>query len=142
MKFLQPHLRPLALVTALVAMITSLYFSEILHLPPCTLCWYQRIAMYPLVAIIAIGIFINDKKLAHYALPLSIAGLLIATYHNLLYYGVIPETFQPCSLGVSCTTPQLNLFGFLTIPLMSLASFAAITAILGLDSHLQNRDSN
>jgi disulfide bond formation protein DsbB len=65
-----------------------------------------------------------------YALPLCLAGLAVSVYHNLLYYGVIPATLTPCSEGASCTEKQIEWFGFVTIPLMGLASFAAVA--LGL----------
>lgn len=83
--------------------------------------------MYPLVAILAVGIFREDSKLHTYVLPFSIIGTLIALYHNLLYYGILPESIQPCALGVSCTTKQIELLGFITIPLLSLCGFILIT---------------
>lgn len=122
----------IAWTQALVATIGSLGFSEILQLTPCTLCWYQRIAMYPLVLVLGAGIVLGDRRLALYALPLSVVGLAIATYHNLLYYGVLPEGIVQCALGVSCAERQLEWFGFVTIPVLSLIAFAVITlALLG-----------
>ena len=119
---------------ALVATVGSLAFSEILHLTPCTLCWYQRIAMYPLVLVIGVGVALGDRRVALYALPASVIGLGIAVYHNLLYYGVLPEGLGQCALGVSCTERQLELFGvpFLTIPTLSLIAFLVITSSLTL----------
>lgn len=115
---------------SLLAMVGSLYFSEFMHLPPCVLCWYQRIAMYPLVLLLAIGILRKDKNVVSYALPLSIGGLIIATYHNLLYYKLLPESVQPCVVGISCTARQLEWFGFITIPLLSVSALAIITVAL------------
>lgn len=119
---------------ALVATVASLAFSEILDLTPCTLCWYQRIAMYPLVLVIGVGIVLGDRRVALYALPASVIGLAIAVYHNLLYYDVLPEGIVQCSLGVSCTERQIELFGspFLTIPTFSLLAFAVISVSLTL----------
>lgn len=127
MEFIKNNILYLAWLFALTGMTISLYFSEIMKLPPCTLCWYQRIALYPLVAIIPIGILKKDKNLPSYVLPLSIVGMLIALYHNLLYYKIIPESITPCTLGVSCTTKLIELFGFITIPLLSLTAFILIT---------------
>ncbi len=127
MEFIKSNILYFAWSQALAGMLMSLYFSEILKLPPCVLCWYQRIALYPLVAIIPVGILKKDKNLPLYVLPLSIAGMLIALYHNLLYYGVVSESITPCSTGVSCTTKYFELFGFITIPLLSLAAFVLIT---------------
>ena len=86
--------------------------------------------MYPLVFILGIGILKKDQNISFYALPLSIAGLIIALYHNLLYYNIIPESAAPCIAGVSCTTKLIEWFGFVTIPLLSLGAFAIITACL------------
>lgn len=119
-----------AWVIALLAMVGSLFFSEVMGLPPCVLCWYQRVAMYPLVLIIAAGILMRDVRMRAYALPLCLAGLGVAVYHNLLYYGVIPESLTPCSEGASCTERQIEWFGFVTIPLLGLASFATVALCL------------
>lgn len=119
-----------AWIIALGGMVGSLFFSEVMGLPPCVLCWYQRIAMYPLVVIIAIGIATRDPRMKIYALPLSFIGLAIAIYHNLLYYGIIPEAITPCTEGVPCNAVQLEWLGFITIPLMGLAAFIALTLCL------------
>lgn len=120
----------IAWIQSIIGTFGSLFFSEVMQLPPCVLCWYQRILMYPLVLIIAVGILRRDKGIYQYVLPLSLTGLLIATYHNMLYYGFIPESIQPCRLGISCTTKQIEWFGFITIPLMSLAAFVVITTCM------------
>jgi len=83
--------------------------------------------MYPLVLVIAVGILLRDHRLQVYVLPISLLGLTISIYHNLLQYGVISEAIAPCTAGVSCTTPWINWFGFITIPLLSLTAFSVIT---------------
>jgi disulfide bond formation protein DsbB len=113
-----------------VSVLGSLFFSYVMEFPPCVLCWYQRIFLFPLVLILAVGLFPLDKKVVKYALPLAVAGWLTAAYHNLLYVGIIPESIQPCSKGVSCTEEYINLFGFLSIPMLSLLSFTTIIALL------------
>lgn len=118
-----------AWVAALVASAGSLFFSEVMDLPPCILCWYQRIAMYPLVVVIGAGIIMRDGRWKWYALPLSLAGLAIAVYHNLLYYHIIPESITPCKEGISCTTVQIEWLGFITIPLLALASFVLVSVL-------------
>jgi disulfide bond formation protein DsbB len=120
----------LAWSIALVATVGSLFFSEIMELPPCVLCWYQRIAMYPLVLIIGTGIVLHDVRLKIYALPLCLIGLAISVYHNLLYYGIIPESITPCTEGISCTSRQIEWLGFITIPLMALTAFVGIAICL------------
>ena len=126
-QFVQKYILYLAFLQALIATLGSLFFSEILKFPPCVLCWYQRIAMYPLVLILAMGILKKDKNLPLYVLPLSIIGMLIGVYHNLLYYNILPEAAAPCMLGVSCTTKFIEWFGFVTIPFLSLLGFTVIT---------------
>ena len=115
---------------ALVATTGSLYFSEVMRLPPCSLCWYQRIAMYPLVVVLGVGLASSDPRARWYALPLALLGWVIAAYHNLLYYKVIPEGFTTCTSGVSCTSRQIEWLGFVTIPLLSLVAFTVVLACL------------
>ncbi len=109
----------------------SLFFSSVLEYEPCVLCWYQRICLFPMVFILAAGLFPTfDKSVIKYALPLSIAGGLTAFYHTLLYAGIIPESIQPCSKGVSCTEKYIELFGFVSIPMLSFLAFSTLVALL------------
>jgi disulfide bond formation protein DsbB len=113
---------------SLVATLGSLFFSEVMRLPPCVLCWYQRIFMYPLVVVTTVGLLGRDPGALRYAWPLAVGGLAVAVYHNLLYYHLIPESITPCTTGVSCTDRQIEWLGFITIPLLSLAAFTLIAA--------------
>jgi disulfide bond formation protein DsbB len=126
-----------AWLIAMVATLASLFFGEVMKLPPCTLCWYQRICLFPLTALLATGIVLRDRHLTAYALPLVAVGLAIATYHNLIYYGLISEDLSPCTQGVPCSTRQIEWFGFITIPLMALAGFLSILICLLLHRHRQ-----
>jgi disulfide bond formation protein DsbB len=117
-------------IVSLVATMGSLFFSEVMGLPPCVLCWYQRICMYPLALVATVGLVDRDRRVARYAWPLALTGLAVAIYHNLLYYQVIPESIAPCAAGVSCTDRQIEWFGIVTIPLLSLSGFALITMCL------------
>ena len=128
------HLTLLAWIVAASSTLGSLFFSEVMKLPPCVLCWYQRIAIYPLVLILGVAWLKDDTRVKLYALPLVVAGLLVAIYHNLLYYKILPESISPCVQGISCTTRQIEWLGFITIPLLSLASFALLTLIFTLPS--------
>jgi len=129
-KSLNNTLPYLAWVIALLATVGSLFFSEVMQLPPCVLCWYQRIATYPLVIIIAVGIILRDRRMKIYALPLCLAGLAVSVYHNLLYYGFIPESITPCTEGVPCNAVQIEWLGFITIPLMGLGAFISLALCL------------
>ncbi len=113
-----------------ISVLGSLFFSEIMDFPPCVLCWYQRICIFPLVLIFTVRLFSFDKSVVKYSLPLALVGWSIALYHNLLYSGIIPENLQPCSQGVSCSEVYIDLFGFLSIPMLSLLSFSAIVVLL------------
>jgi len=116
-----------AWIVALAAMGGSLYFSQIMHLTPCTLCWYQRILMYPLTIFIGIGIFRRNRELPLYVLPFSLIGVGVATYHYLLQLGLVGESAKFCTSMVSCTDRFINYYGFITIPFMSLIAFVFIT---------------
>lgn len=120
----------IAWLLAAVATAGSLFFSEVMDLPPCVLCWYQRIAMYPLVLVLAASVLRRDGAERIYAAPLAAVGWSIAVYHNLLYYGLIPQSITPCRAGVSCTSRQIEWLGFITIPFLSLAAFSLILACL------------
>lgn len=124
--FLKHHLHYLAWTTALAAMGGSLFFSNVLGYPPCVLCWYQRIFIYPLVFILGAGILRRDHNMYYYALPLAVIGWGISIYHNLLYFKILPESIAPCVSGVSCTTKFIEYFGFVTIPFLSFLAFTVI----------------
>jgi disulfide bond formation protein DsbB len=121
------YLPYLVFIVALISTLASLFFSEILKFTPCVLCWWQRIFMYPMVFISAVSIMRKGKELHYYILPLSIIGFCIGLYQNLLIWKIIPETIAPCQIGVSCVDQPIILFGFITIPLGSMLSFAIIT---------------
>ena len=128
--FWQQYGAYLALAPALTALLGSLYFSEIAGFVPCTLCWYQRILMYPLSLIILVGILKQDISLADYVLPFSIIGMGLSTYHYLIQLGVF-EHPAVCSVGIPCNLRYINYLGFVTIPLMALTAFTMITVIMG-----------
>ncbi|QQS22758.1 disulfide bond formation protein B [bacterium] len=120
----------LAWTGSLVGMLGSLYFSEIANYPPCVLCWYQRIAMYPLVVIIGFAIYKKSRDMLLPAFVLAAIGWIIGLYHNLLYYEILPEAAAPCIAGVSCTTKFIEWFGFVTIPLLAFAGFTGVLILL------------
>ncbi|MGE5337184.1 MAG: disulfide bond formation protein B [Gemmatimonadota bacterium] len=117
-------------LVATAATLGALFFSEIMKLPPCVLCWYQRIFMFPLVILLPFGLFPFDPRIVRYALPLSAIGGSIAVFHVLITYGLIPERIQPCTQGVPCAQNPIEWFGFLSIPLLSLGAFSIISALL------------
>jgi len=121
-----------AWLIAASATLGALFFGEVMGLPICALCWYQRIFMFPLAVILPLGLLPFDPRVIRYALPLAGLGGLLALYHQLLVAGIIPEVIKPCSQGVPCSQTVASWFGFVTIPLLSLLTFAAIFALLGV----------
>ena len=120
----------LAFAGSLMAFLGSMYFSEIVGFPPCVLCWYQRISMYPLAVIIGTVIYTKSRTTLIPAFILAIPGWLISLYHNLLYYNILPEAAAPCVAGISCTTKYIEWFGFVTIPLLAFVGFTSIIILL------------
>ncbi len=120
----------LAFLVSLIATLGSLFFSEIMNFIPCSLCWYQRIFMYPLVFIFLINLLFPDDEVFKYAFSLGFFGWLISVYHNLLMFKIIPEDLSPCVQGVPCSVDYLNWLGFITIPLLSFFAYTIILILL------------
>lgn len=114
---------------ALVATAGSLYFSQIRGYTPCTLCWVQRIFMYPLVIVIGIAYVQKNVRIAMTTLALSVIGGGISLYH----YGLQKLTFlsdaAPSCGQVPCTGQYINYFGFITIPFLALTAFILIAGM-------------
>lgn len=118
-----------AWVLAIVASLSALFIGEVMGQAPCILCWYQRIAMFPLALILGIAMWRGDVGIWRYALPIAGAGAIVALYHTLLYYQIVPEGIVPCGAGPSCVDAEMTIFG-LAIPALSLAAFIGLTAFL------------
>ncbi|HMO55796.1 MAG TPA: disulfide oxidoreductase [Roseiflexaceae bacterium] len=118
--------RHIALLAAWIATCGSLFFSEVLGWIPCELCWYQRILMYPLALLIAVGILRRDHALHWYVLPLSLFGGSISLYHYLL---IKTDWFIPprCTGGIPCNVDYIDIFGFINIPFLALVAFVIIS---------------
>jgi disulfide bond formation protein DsbB len=119
-------------ILAAIGTLASLFFSEIMKLPVCSLCWYQRIAMYPLVVILPIALFPFDAKVTRYAGVLVLFGWLTALFHVLLVAGYIPKSAQPCVQGIPCSETHINILGLINMPIMSLFTFSVMGLLLFL----------
>ena len=119
-----------AWVVVTTATLGSLFFSEVMGIPVCMLCWYQRIAMYPMVLVLAVGLLPYDPKVIRYTVALALVGWLIALFQVLLVAGIIPESAQPCVQGIPCSETHISLLGFLNIPVLSLLTFTLIGILL------------
>ncbi len=119
-----------AFLFALAATLGALFIGEVLGQMPCTLCWYQRIAMFPLVPVLGLALWRGDGMGRVYGLPLALAGVGLATWHSGLYAEILPAPVVPCTQdGPSCTGDAQMIFG-LPIPNLSLIAFVAILACL------------
>ena len=120
----------LACLIATTATLGALFIGEVMLMTPCTLCWYQRIFMFPIAIILGIACFTDDRQGAVYALALALGGLAMAGYHTLLVAGLIPKSWVPCSAGVSCADQKLEILNGVQIPWLSLAAFMALAFLL------------
>lgn len=121
----------LAFVVAASATAGSLYFSEVANFTPCKLCWLQRIAMYPLSAILFVGALRRDRDVRWYALPIAGVGAIISTYHYVIERR--PSLGGgSCDITAPCTVPWFTSFGFITLAFMALCGFVAIISLLTL----------
>jgi disulfide bond formation protein DsbB len=127
-----------AWLLAAVSTSGALFLSEVMRVAPCSLCWYQRVFMFPLALVLPAGLFPLDRKVVRYASPLAAAGWLVALFHLLLTKGFIPESVTPCMQGIPCSRIEMEWFGFVTIPLLSLLSFSAIGLALA-GAHYKTR---
>jgi disulfide bond formation protein DsbB len=131
----------LAFIAALTATGGSLYFSEVAHYTPCLLCWYQRIAMYPMVVVLAVGLVRRDAAVAYISLPLALIGGAISVYHYQLEW--FPEQSSICSAaGPPCSLVWFREFGFITIPFLAGTAFLLIASMSALAIHRLRRSQD
>jgi len=126
-------LRPLALwlawVVAVATTLGSLYFSDVAGFIPCKLCWYQRIAMYPLSVVLLVAALRRDRSVWVYVTPLAGIGALIAAYHTQLQ--AFPDQSSSfCTTAAPCTERYVWEFGFVSLPFMALMAFVFIIAMV------------
>jgi disulfide bond formation protein DsbB len=129
------EIRPLALVFAwlapTVAMLGSLYYSEVAGFTPCRLCWVQRAFMYPSAIVMLITLLLRRPKLAWLAFGLSVIGIGVSTYHRLEQQ--FPNSFSAsCDINNPCSGRWVNTFGFVTIPTMAFAAFGLVLVFVPL----------
>jgi disulfide bond formation protein DsbB len=124
-----PSALPLAAIVATTCMVGSLYFSEVAGYIPCELCWYQRIAMYPLAPLLGIAAVRRDVGIRPYAWVLAGSGALISTYHYIIEWRPNLEV-TACSTEVPCSAVYFREFGFISIAFMALCGFLAIATLL------------
>jgi disulfide bond formation protein DsbB len=132
----------IAALVAFVTMAGSLYYSEVAHFVPCKLCWYQRIAAYPLAALLLVAAIRGDRRAWLYVVPLAVAGAGFAIYHAQLQ--AFPDQGSSfCTVTEPCTTRYVWEWGFLSLPLMALSAFVfIITLVLVARSGVAHEDAS
>lgn len=130
-EILGPSALWLAWLVAFVATVGSLIYSEVIGFEPCRLCWFQRIAMYPLSVVLLVGAIRRDWAAKYYALPLSLVGLGISVWHYLVQAFPALEGGS-CDLNNPCSSKYVDVFGFISIPFMAGSAFIVISVLLGI----------
>ena len=126
---IEPMAYGLAFVVAIAATGGSLYFSEVAGYVPCTLCWYQRIAMYPLVVIFGTALVRRQRRPPTGTAVLATVGAVIAAYHVALEWFPSLDS-GACSASVPCTLVWFRAFGVFSMPTLALTAFLLILTLL------------
>ena len=121
-----------AWVISLLATLGAIFTGEVLGQVPCQLCWYQRIAMFPLALLLGVACLNGDTRVGRYASPLAAIGAALALWHVLVFYEIAPTAIEPCGQGPSCRSADMTVLGVLPLPVLSLVAFAAVFALLQL----------
>jgi disulfide bond formation protein DsbB len=123
-----------------IGMCLSLYYSEVLGIIPCVLCWYQRIFMYSQVFLFGYAWYRKDRNILPYTLLLSGVGFVVAGYHHMLQIGY--DIYKPCStspFAVDCAKPTFVEFGFVTFPFMALVLFGTLILLNVTATHFAKK---
>lgn len=124
-----PFALQVAWIVAVLATFGSLYLQFGEQLNPCEFCWFQRICMYPLSLLLGIAAFRGDIQVAkRYFMGLAVVGAGLAVYHYQLER--VPGEPTVCGNAVPCNVAVINVFGFISVPFLSMAAFLLITALL------------
>jgi len=126
-------------VLAAVATAGSLYYSEIAEFIPCKYCWYQRIAMYPIVVILGFAAVRRDYFSRLPAITLAVIGFGWAVRHWTVQQW--PSSGGSCSVTVPCSTPYVEKYGFLSIPWMAGSTFLLIIVLLVINARIEREES-
>lgn len=132
MEFLKKNGLFLAWLISIAGTLTAFYFGEIKGYPICHFCWYQRICLFPLVILLGIGVYKNEKIIANYTFPIAVIGALLALYQYGLQMIPSLKVLNTCGTGPKCSDIHFALFGFITLPLLSFIAFIILAFLLYL----------
>lgn len=115
---------------SLSAILGSLFYSDIIGFTPCILCWWQRIFLYPIPFVVGYGIIKKYNHAVDSIISLAVISSGISVYHYLVQKSTTVATSINCDAlgGTSCSVSEINVFGYITIPLMALT--LAITIVI------------
>jgi len=140
--FIEKHFLIIGFLIASLASFFSLVYSEVIGFPPCELCWYQRIFLFPQVFIFGIALWNKDKNIIKYSMPLLVVGFFISIYQNLIYYFGNSSNIPCDASGISCYQHLITEFnGYISIPMLALTSFFVLI-ILGIIVHFYGKKTN
>lgn len=122
-----------AWTVATTATAASLYLSEVVGFPPCSLCWAQRAAAYPLVLVLGAALALRRPRVARYAWPLPALGLVVAVYHAVVQLQPSIDVVS-CTSDVPCTARWVAVFGFVSIPWLAGSAFVLILVSLAVSA--------
>ncbi|MFA5932278.1 MAG: disulfide bond formation protein B [Candidatus Paceibacterota bacterium] len=139
--FIDKHFLVLSFFVSLFSSVFPLVYSEIVHYPPCYLCWWQRIFMFPTFILFGTALWDKDRKVVRYAAPLLSLGLLISIYQNFFYY-FGENSNLPCDAsGISCYQHLVSEFGgYISIPMLALTAFFALLTLLAV-AHFYKKEN-
>lgn len=121
-----------ATLTALIAggaTLGSLYFSEVAGYVPCRLCWFQRIAMYPIAVIGIVWIIRGGREIRWYVVTIAALGSLVSAYHYVIEWNPALDSGACAATGPACSDVWFREFGFVTLALMALIAFVAVITV-------------
>ncbi|HLC69944.1 MAG TPA: disulfide bond formation protein B [Patescibacteria group bacterium] len=126
--FFQKNALLFSFLIVLGATLASLYYSEVVGYPPCNLCWYQRVFLYPQLILTGLALYHKDQNIFKYLLPLSVIGGIVAVYQYLLQLGLVSGAICGVS-GGSCTQVYISNFGYVTMVMMSFTAFLLLASL-------------
>lgn len=135
------HAIVIGFLVALSAIGGSLFYSELVGFPPCVLCWWQRVFLYPQVLLFAVALWKRDRGVFAYSTALATFAGILALYHSYVYWG--GESLLPCTaLGGACSKIYVMEFGYITIPTMSLTIVLYLLLLAWINRLYRNENRN